>query len=364
MKIINLSLAGFSNESDPLAWIGKSAFFKGIWSAVAMHEQVLFVEFIRYNGKIKIDGVDYWFYFKTRNQLKFPVAVFRSLRKEKAAVIIVHGLHFPWQVLLLKLIIGKNTRIIVQHHGERPFSHFLKRRLQKLADKCIDAYFFTSKGQAQAWQSIIKDERKVKEVMEVSSSFNHIPRSEARAFTKVQGRHTYIWVGHLDAHKDPLTAIKAFTQFVESRNEVYLYMVFQSENLLPAITAYLEHHPAARAAIKLVGKVPHESLLYWYNSVDFIIATSHREAGGVSVCEAMSCGCIPVLSNIPSFIAMTGNECGYIFEKGDTHSLYNTLAKTLLSEMVTEKERVLKRFRQKLSFDAVAQNIREILHDL
>lgn len=363
MKIINLSLANFPAERDPTAWIGKSLFFKGIWEVVACNEKVIFIEFIRYNGAIKLDKVEYRFRYKSRNQLKFPLSVFHSIRRERADIIVVHGLHFPWQILLLKLFAGNETKIIAQHHGERPFDHFPRKWLQRLAEKCINAYFFTAKEQALAWRQIISED-KVKEVMEVSSVFYPISKSTARRFTKVKDGRTYIWVGHLNEDKDPLAAIKAFTQFVTSGNEACLYLIFQSEALLPEIIIYLEQHPTAEAAIKLIGKVSHEELLYWYNSVDFVIATSHREAGGVAVCEAMSCGCIPVLSDIPSFVTMTDGACGYIFEKGNVHSLYKTLLKTRTAETESEKAKVLKQFHKKMSFNAIAENIRDILHAL
>jgi glycosyltransferase involved in cell wall biosynthesis len=100
----------------------------------------------------------------------------------------------------------------------------------------------------------------------------------------------------------------------------------------------------------------------WFNAADFFISTSHREGSGIAASEAMSCGCIPVLSNIISFRRMTGpGKCGLLFEAGNPDSLLQTLIQTNGMDTEAEKGKVLEQFRAELSFEAIAKKINALL---
>ena len=200
--------------------------------------------------------------------------------------------------------------------------------------------------------------------MEVSSVFRPADREVARAFTGVAGTYTYVWVGHLSELKNPLLVVKAFLKFAERVPDACLYMIFQSDTLLPEIKACLALYPCAAEQIRLIGRVPHAELQQWFNSVDFLIATSREEVGGVSVVEGMSCGCIPVLSNIPSFYSMIGKECGLIYEEGNEQALLEALQLTTVLDIPRERARTLTRFENYLSFSAIANRIRDVLRAL
>lgn len=366
MKIVNIAHVSFPEERDPQAWITKSAFFKGIWEAVAQKDKVIFIDFIGYNGSIQKNGLEYRFLKRSRRALRLPWSVHRMIAAEDPDAVIVHGIQFPLQVLSLKWFLKKKCRLVVQDHGGTPLRHPVKKYLQRLADRCIDAYFFTAAAQAKKYreQGIIKEERKVKEVMEVASVFRPCDRNEARSFTKVSGTYTYIWIGHLNANKDPLLAVKAFSRFAEVEAAAHLYMVFQSGELLPQIRAWLEAHPVAAKQIHLIGKIEHADLEQWYNSVDFILSSSHDEAAGVSVTEGMSCGCIPVLSNIPSFTTMIAGNFGRLYEKGNEQALLEALQATTKMNIQEERSKTLQQYEQHLSFKAIANRIRTILQAL
>lgn len=366
MRIVNISHVSFPDEHDPEQWIQKSLFFKGIWEAVACLDEVIFIDFIGYEGKLNRKGVEYWFYRKTKEALRLPVDIHKAIARQNPDVIIVHGMHFPLQVLLLRLITGRKSRIVIQDHGGGYFQHPVKKFFQRLADKAADAYFFTSLQQADILlrEGIISDQKKIREVMEISSVFKPLKKDEARNITNVTRKDAYIWVGRLHANKDPMLAVKAFTEYIADGRNASLYMIFQSEELLPEIQSWLKEHSQAAEHIHLVGKVEHEQLQYWYSSVDFIVSTSHYEAGGVSVCEGMSCGCIPILSGISSFRSMTNDQCGIIFEQGNHHALLQALHTSALMNKEDERQKTLTCFNKHLSFKAVAQRIHDILHSL
>src|SRR5690348_378670 len=92
-------------------------------------------------------------------------------------VVIVHGLHFALQTILLRLQLGRKVKIIVQHHGEKP-AKGIRRILRWMASHCIDAYMFTALEMGMEWVRAgnIKEPAKLREVMEASSTFSPADR--------------------------------------------------------------------------------------------------------------------------------------------------------------------------------------------
>jgi len=363
MKIVNISHVYFPAERVPLDWINKSRFFKGAWEKLAETQEVIFAEFINFTGSITHYGIEYWFTPKSKQALRFPLKTHLAIAKALPDVVIVHGTMFPVQVILLRLLLKSNCKIVVQHHGERLTQHPLKRFLLKLSDRFINTYFFTAAAQADPWiaSGIISHGNKVVEVMETSSVFKPISEHEAKAVTKINTGNNYIWIGHLNENKNPLLVVKAFTRFVADGNDRHLYMVYQSEKLLPEIIQWFKDHPGLENHIHLIGKIEHTDLVFWFCSVDFIISSSYSEGSGVAVCEGMSCGCIPILTSIPSFRYMTGNACGILYDAGDHQSLVEALFASSKMDVTVEKVKTLRQFQQSLSFDAIARRLQQVL---
>jgi glycosyltransferase involved in cell wall biosynthesis len=139
-------------------------------------------------------------------------------------------------------------------------------------------------------------------------------------------------------------------------------MIYQTFQLLQELRELVALDPNA---IHLIGKVNNDDLQHWYNSADFIISSSHYEAGGVAVCEGLSCGCIPILTDIPSFRMMTDDgRMGFLYKVGDDIELLNSLKRSLELERNEMRKLVLKQFEQKLSFEANAKCIMEVIHTL
>jgi glycosyltransferase involved in cell wall biosynthesis len=265
----------------------------------------------------------------------------------------------------LRWKLGKRVKIIILHRAEKPFKG-LKKYLQKLADSCVDAYLFTSAEFGKEWikNGIMKDEKKIHEVIQASSEFMYGSRSEARSTLNITGSRIYLWVGRLDANKDPLTVVKAFIGFLAVEPDASLYIIYQKKDLLPEIMKLVDTEPIAKNRIKFIGNIAHDDLQDWYNSADFIISGSHYEGSGIAVSEAMSCGCIPLVTNIPSFRKMTGpGRCGILYEPGNTSALLFCLKKTLELNIGEERDKVLLQFQQELSFDAIANKINKIIGD-
>ncbi len=210
-----------------------------------------------------------------------------------------------------------------------------------------------------AWvkKGIIKKPAKINEVMEASSIFNPVDKQLAKNELGITSGQIFLWVGRLDANKDPLTVIKGFLQFAAMNPEARLYMIFHTEELIKPIRGLLDDADN-RDAVVLVGNVLHDDMLYWYNAADYIISGSHYEGSGVAVCEAMSCGCIPVLTDILSFRKITDNgHCGILYKAGNEKKLLESLTQIVQRDIHKEREKVLHQFKKNLSFDAIAEKI-------
>ncbi|MCQ6959068.1 glycosyltransferase family 4 protein [Mucilaginibacter aquariorum] len=361
MRFVFASYVYTKEFNQPQAWLKRINMYSGILEALSKTDEVISIEQVNYEGQFYNNGADYRFLRFGRNSLRFfPLKLHRYIKRLKPDVVFIQGLHFPLQVIQLRLLLGPRVKIIVQNHAEKPFSG-LKKILQKLADRCIDAYLFASYDMGVEWvaNGNLANASKIHEVMEVSSVFYPIDQKLAREKTGISGNKAFLWVSRLNDNKDPLTVVKAFLAFAESNPEARLYMIYHTDELLNDITALQTD------AITLVGRVPHNDLLYWFNSVDFIVSGSHYEGSGAAVCEAMSCGCIPVVTDILSFRMITDNgSCGILYPPGNEQALLSALNQTLYIDIEEKRKLTLTHFKSTLSFEAIAGKISKIAASL
>ncbi|MFZ6013767.1 MAG: glycosyltransferase family 4 protein, partial [Bacteroidota bacterium] len=336
-----------------------------VMEQMAEYGEVIGIYNIDYRGVVRKNGVTYHFPKPSRWHLFFPLAFNRFVKSLAPDVVIVHGIIFPWQVIMLRLQLGAHVKIIAQHHAERPLRD-IRQYFQRWADRYIKAYLFASYDLGQQWveRKQIHDSKKIKVIMGTSSPFYPIDKHEARSVTQAEGEKIFLWVGRLDSNKDPLVVVKAFANFIETHPEARLYMIYQTFQLLEALKLLILDKGVSNE-IHLVGKVENPALQYWYNSADFIISSSHYEGSGIAVCEAMSCGCVPVLTDIPSFRMMTAEgRIGFLYEAGNDMALLAALQKTDSIDLVTEKKKVLDQFNKELSFEANARKIMEVIQNI
>lgn len=297
-------------------------------------------------------------YFPGRNKFFYlPVTLCRCIRRESPEVVMVHGFTFPVQLLLLRVLKSKKTKVIIQHHAEKPFAHPVKQWFQKIAYAQADAFLFASLALAKPYleAGIVKDERKLHEVMEGSTLFNPISKTEARAGLNIGSEAVFLWVGRLDANKDPLTVLKAMRLFKDAGNAFTLYMIYGTNELEEEVRNYIAEHHLEQNAI-LIGQTEHEALESWYSAADYFIAASYYEGSGIALCEAMACGCIPVVSNIASFSTMTEQgRYGLLFEAGNEQALFEKLSSLDNLDKTSMRASVIRHFQKHLSLEAIGK---------
>ena len=323
------------------------------------------IQHARFSYTSEKDGIKYKIIKGRNRKWNLHLSLFLSLRKQKPDVILVHSMIYAFQIIILRWIVGSGTKFIVQNHAEKP-STSNRKFIQKLAGKCIDAYLFVSKTQTTAWidAGIIRNTSKIYEVMEGSTNFTLRDKYNSKTNLDFKDVTLFLWVGRLDLNKDPLTILKSFGLYVAQNKMARLIMIYGTAELEPEVRNFI-YQNKLESSIQLSGRIEHAKLEQYYNAADYFILGSHYEGSGYALCEAMACGCVPIVTDIPSFRAMLNQgECGYLFEPGSSEELSEILMKLNENERERYQKKVIEKFKKDLSFEAIGTKISEIIIDL
>jgi len=312
------------------------------------------IKFMEQDSRLHDGRSHFYFFTGKKGKTWIPKKTHQFLALAKPDVVLVHGLIFQLQVMALRRQLGKKVKILVQHHGEQPFKG-LRKILQRVADRYIDGYLFTSEGNAAEWvrSGQIKSINKVYEVLPGTSDFKPLNKEESRRRCGMTGTPNFLWVGRLNTNKDPETVVKAFLEYTKVNPAARLYMIYQTTEKLREIEALCVN----QEAIKLIGQQQHDELQHWYSAADYFITGSHRESCGYALLEAMACGCVPIVTQIPSFMKITGNgKAGFNYAPGNVPQLVSLLS-GLRSGNEDPGREVLAHFEKELSLKAVGERI-------
>jgi glycosyltransferase involved in cell wall biosynthesis len=365
MKIIYLNYFYSNINTKPNDWLQQMQPVNIVLEQLAKKHTVTSIQQINDSAQLTKNGVNYQFvnFYNQKTWLPFRLNLF--VKRLCPNIIIIHGTVFPLQTILLRLVIGSNVKIFIQHHAELPFKG-VKRRLQKMASFMVNGYFFPSIADGLNWQQKgnIYAQKPIFNVHEGASVYKKIDVNTAKSFTKVSGQPTYIWVGRLDANKQPLLAIKAFSKFLQTQPSAKLYMLFYRAELLTEIQQYLAQNSALIDKIILVGKVAAADMAYWYSSADYYISSSLKEGTSFSLCEAMACYCIPIVSNINTHNNMLGDCCGFTYQVGNEEDLLATLIACAKASRAQESEKVKHQYLQHLTATAITNIIENAISNV
>jgi glycosyltransferase involved in cell wall biosynthesis len=263
-------------------------------------------------------------------------------------------------------MIPASTAIVVQDHaGSAPSGGWVRGRVQRWLATAADAYMFTAVQQASPWRQagLITPGQPVHQILESSTTLVAAPRDVAgRAAPGIRrGMPAILWVGRLNANKDPLTVLGGFELAVRDLPDATLTMVYGENELESAVRQRVEASATLRARVQLVGRVPAEQMPAFYGAADLFVLGSHHESTGYALLEALACGVVPAVTGIPSFRVMTDDgRLGRLWPPDSAVACARALVECARFDLVTERRRVRAHFDQELSWPAVGRRAVEI----
>jgi len=322
-----------------------------------------------HEARIERGGVDFVLHKDRQNphlhKWQVPASFHRRLQQQirevssQGGLTVVHfnGLHFPLQLRTLRAALPQKAPIVVQHHAERP-AHGLRGRLQRWGLGSADGFFFAAAELASAWVAdrMIRTDQPVYQVMEGSTDFHRQDRAAARARTGFSGDPVLLWAGRLTPWKDPLTVLQGFEAILQQRPGARLYMAYKAADLLPQVRACIARSRSLSRSVTLLGCRPHAELESMYNSADYFVQGSHYEGSGYTLVEALACGVVPVVTDIPPFRVMTdGGTIGACWAPGDSTAFVAAFQRAAGAPHELHATRAAEFFQEHLSYPAIAR---------
>ncbi len=311
------------------------------------------------NSTATRNGVNYHFVAPEKDQRTIVSGErFQSLIKSlQADVFHIHGLLFPRDVLELARIAPGTPTLIQDHANHVP--RFWRLRGMRRGMAGIAGVSFCARAQAVPFvkAGIIPARATVYEIPECSSRFTPGDRDEARQLTGLRGDPAVLWVGHLDANKDPLTVLRGVRAAIRELPGLELWCCYGQAPLLGEIRAFLANEPEVATRVHLLGRLAHEKIETLMRAADLFVSASHREGSGCALIEALACGLPPVVADIPSFRALTGDgSVGALWRCEDSRALANAMSIAALS---ASRRETRAHFDRELSFLAVGTKLQQ-----
>jgi glycosyltransferase involved in cell wall biosynthesis len=273
-------------------------------------------------------------------------------------VLHVHGLSFPSEIVALAEV-APNVPILLQDHANRP-PPIWRRREWRRGFSVASGIAFCARAQSQSFidTGLVSADTAIYEIPESTSRFTPGDRAAARRLTQIEGDPAVLWVGHLDANKDPLTVLDGMSKAARQLPGLQLWCCFGTAPLLSKVRARIEGDPLLSGRVHLLGRVPHEKIEQLMRAADVFVSGSHREGSGYSLLEALACGLTPVVTDIPSFRVLTGGGAvGQLWSCGDAQQLGDALVATVSQLSARSREQVRAHFDAELSFDALGRKL-------
>jgi glycosyltransferase involved in cell wall biosynthesis len=315
--------------------------------------------------RVERDGVAYQFTADREppwlSTAAAPSSFVRAVAAACPDVVHVNGLIFPAVIAAIRKELGPNVTIVAQHHGgEFPirgsgiFGAFNRMKWRGgLAS--ADALSFTAAGQAEPWRTAgILSSQRILEIVEASTTLRTVSRERASSLLGFSGRPLILWVGRLTTNKDPLTVLDGLEHALLRLPDAHVVMVFGDDTLVEPVDLRIRSSSVLQPRVTLAGRVAREELPNYYAAADVFVSGSHSEGSGYALIEAMAAGVVPVVTDIPSFRVIAGDE-GARWPPGDAAAFTEALLKVCDSDLEAARVRVKAHFDRVLSWPAIAE---------
>ncbi len=281
-----------------------------------------------------------------------------AMRVGDPSLVHLHGLGHAATVPMLRRRLPAAVPIVLQHHAEKPRTG-LGGMHQRWALSGADGFFFAAKGLAYHWirRRLINPETPILEIMEGSTDFSRIDPREARRRTGMDGSPVFLWVGRLDDNKDPLTVLAGLEAVLPEMPGARIYMAHgEPSPLEDEVRRRVAESEVLRASARLLGSVPHARMEAVFASADYFVLGSRFESSGFALAEALACGVVPIVTDIPSFRMMTDEGAiGALWPPGDSEACAAAVHRALDRPLVEQSRAAREFFQRRLSYAAIGR---------
>ena len=314
-----------------------------------------------YECEIEKDGLHFKFIKGTNRQLYFGLNTLKYLLKFKPHIIWIHCTRYVLPVILLRFCFP-NSKIVMQHHSELPLKGF-KKIIQKFGFKKVQAFAFHHREQAKDFldSNVIKSNKKIIQINEgVISETVTIPISWNKS-----EKINILWVGRLVEGKQPLLALQVILKLIIQNANCYFDIVYTDSTLFYLVEEELKKFPHLSPHINFIQNLSKQDLFIKYKQSDIIFSTSLYVSSSYEINEALSFGCIPVITNIVGHKGTVNNDIAYYFETGNQKQAIEQLQKAIIiCKLIEEKQKCVNWFNKKLSAQAKTLQVCEALTNL
>jgi glycosyltransferase involved in cell wall biosynthesis len=317
------------------------------------------------DASLRRGGVDYRFVdvraSRSANFRAWRIAqVVRALR---ADLVHVHSIGFARRAAILRRYLP-GVPILLQDHADRPPSPWLRLPWRRWYG-AADGVAFTAREQARPFTDpgLFGAHTRLFAIPESTSRFTPGDRAAARLETGLRGDPCVLSVGHLSAHKGAMTLLEGVAQAAEGLPDLQLWCAFGTAPLLDDVQRRIASDPRLTGRVHLLGTVPHAQVEVLMRAADLFVSASLGESAGFSMLEALACGTMPVLTDIPAFRALTRDGAiGELWTPGDAWALAESLQRAAATRTSTVTIRA--HFDETLSFEAVGRRWAEAYGEL
>lgn len=380
MKTVRLLIVNFNRrqQTDPDEWIAQVWPLR-CWVRGAITAGAKVTVFSRFGSDTQreFDGADYRFVPDRAvgpASLQAPVKLIRHVVQAcemikatgERCVTHVNGLIFPRATRNLCRRLRGMCPTVVQHHAGIPAEGW-RRRVQRWGLEGAQGFFFSAGALADDFRrcGLIRPPQLCYEVMEASSGLCRIDRRLARKATAMEGSPVLFWAGNLNANKDPLTVLTGLETILPSLPQARLYMAFREADLLDEVRSRIASSARLRVAVTLLGEIPYAEMAPYFSAADLFVQGSTMEGSGVALLDALACGAVPVVTDIPTFRILTGNgRVGYSWQPGRADQLARALRSCSSDDLEHQSRACREIYAERWSEDAIGRTAVRAYHEL
>lgn len=292
-----------------------------------------------------------------------PRRLLQAAAASKVDLVHANGLVFPTFLAQLRRALPRSLPMVVQHHAGGPPRHWgrdprnaIHRFVWRQGLAGAAAFLFTAAEQAEPWRraGLLRPDQPVYGIPEASRRVRCVPRPEAQSRCGLRGRPVVLWVGRLVPEKDPKTVLEGFAAALASLPAAQLAFVYQHETLLASLRERLAREPRLVERVHFLGAKDRPGLADVLSSADIFVLGSRDEGSGYALLEALACGLVPVVTDIPAFRALTaGGTLGALWRPADATALTQALVAVGRRALEPQRDAVRRHFEAELSWPAV-----------